>query len=155
MQPHAQIHRRGGEHLLVGREQKRRGKIVGKTVGELRQEIGGRRRDDQKVGVARQFDVTHLGFVGQREEIVVDLVARETRDGERRHEFGGRLGHGGAHMGAAFAQTADQVEHLVGGDAAADDEKDALAGERAHGGLELGVKSRRCPLWAWRPFGLR
>ena len=34
-----------------------------------------------------------------------------------------------AHRGAALAQPADQVERLVGGDAAADDEQDALAGQ--------------------------
>ena len=38
-------------------------------------------------------------------------------------------GHHSPHIGAAFAQTPDQVERLVGRDAAADEEQDPPAGE--------------------------
>ena len=39
----------------------------------LRQQIGRRRRDHQQVGGARELDVAHLAFVGERKEVGVDL----------------------------------------------------------------------------------
>ena len=42
------VHRRRDEDRPVGREQHRRGEIVGEAVRHLRQEVGGRRRDDDR-----------------------------------------------------------------------------------------------------------
>ena len=90
MQPHPHVHRRGDQHPLVGREQRGRGEIVGEALRHPGQQIGGRRRDDDEIGVARQFDMAHLGFVGQREQVVVDLVAAERGGRQRRDELLGR-----------------------------------------------------------------
>ena len=47
-------------------------------------------------------------------------------DRQRRHELRRGARHHGAHRGAVLAQAADQVEALVGGDAAADEKQDTL-----------------------------
>lgn len=51
--PHPHVHRRGGDHRLVGGQQHRCRQIVGKAGGHPRQEIGGRRRDEDDVRRAR------------------------------------------------------------------------------------------------------
>jgi hypothetical protein len=72
------------------------------------------------------------------------VVGRKRADRKRRDEFPRGRCHDAANRSAAFAQAADQVERLVSGDAAADDEQDALAGEghlanrRAHTGFRAG-----------------
>ena len=68
------------------------------------------------------------------EEIGEDLGGRQGADGERGNEFGGRSGHHRRHRGAALAQAADQVERLVGRDAAADDQQHPFARKAAHAG---------------------
>ena len=127
MRPHHQIHRRGDQHRLVGGEQSRRREIVGEPRRHPRDQIGGRRRDDDEIGLARQADMAHLALVGQRQEVVIDLVLAERGDRERRHELLRRRGHDAAHRGAALAQPADQVEALIGGDPAGDDQQNAPA----------------------------
>ena len=75
--PHAHVHRRDDEHRLVGREQGGGGEVVGEAIGGLGHEIGSRRRHDDQVSRARQLDMAHLGFVGETEEFLIDLLARE------------------------------------------------------------------------------
>ena len=74
-------------------------------------------------------------------------VAGERGGRERRHELLRALGQDAAHRGAALAQAADEVERLVGRDAAADDEEDALSCET---GVEIDaadwVRDRRDPI---------
>ena len=59
--------------------------------------------------------------------LAVDRVAGEHLEGERTDESGRRGGDGATHVVAAFAQPADQVSRLVGGDPAANAEQDAAA----------------------------
>ena len=63
------------------------------------------------------------------EKLGEDMVGGERADRKRRDELTRGRRHDAAHRSAALAQPADQVERLVGRDAAADDEQDALAGE--------------------------
>ena len=115
----------------VGGEQHGRGEIVGEAVRHPGKEIGGRRRDHDQVGLAREPDVTDIVLVLAVEELGEHLPAGDRADRERRHEFLRRPGHHRAHRRAALAQPPDQVERLVGGDAAGDDEEDAFrAGAR-------------------------
>jgi hypothetical protein len=125
--PHLRVHRRADHHRLVGRQQHGGGKVVGKARGHLCDQVGGRRRDDHEIGLARQPDVAHLGLVGQREELGEDLVAGKRRGGQGRDELLGAVGHDAAHGGLPLPQRADQLQRAVGGDAAGDDEQDALA----------------------------
>ncbi len=67
MQPHADVHRRRDEHAFVGGQKRGGGEVVGQAVRHSRQQIRGRRRDHDEIGLARQFDVAHLGFVDQTE----------------------------------------------------------------------------------------
>ena len=97
----------------------------------FRHQVGGGRRDDDQVGLARQADVADVVLVLAVEEVGEDMVGRQRADRQRRDEFLRGGGHDAAHGGAALAQAADQVERLVGRDAAADDQEDALAGQCA------------------------
>ena len=58
---------------------------------------------------------------------VKTLLLGERREGERRDELRAALGQNGAHGGAPLLQAAHEIEALIGGDAAADDEQNALA----------------------------
>ena len=125
--PHAHVHRRRREHRLVGGEQHGGGEIVGQAARHARQQIGGRRRHDQQVGIARELDVAHLALVGQGEHVAVDTVFREGLQREGRDELRAGFRQHAAHRGAAPAQEADQFSRLEGGNAARDDQQDTLA----------------------------
>ncbi len=45
------------------------------AVRELRHQVRGRRRHHYEIGRARQLDVSHLGFVGQAEEVLENFLA--------------------------------------------------------------------------------
>ena len=93
----------------------------------LRHEIGGGRRDDDEIRVAGETDMPDIGLVLAVEEIGMRALAGESGGRERRDELLRAGGQDAAHRGAALAQAADEVERLVGRDAAADDEEDAFA----------------------------
>src|SRR3546814_8119503 len=63
------IHRGRREHWLVGREQQCRREVVGDARRHLREQIGGRGRDDDQVGFAAQLDMPHLDLVLEVKEI--------------------------------------------------------------------------------------
>ena len=137
MQPHPQVHGGRGENALVGGEQQGRGQIPGQSMGGFRQEIGGRRRDHHEIGVAGQFDMPHLRFIGEREEILMHLRARQRRQRQGRHELRAGLRQHRTDRGTAFAQATHEVERLVGCNATADDQEDARCceGHSAASGL--------------------
>ena len=144
MRPHFRIHRRRHQHLLVGGQKHRRGKVVGMAVGELGHQLGGGRRHDQKVGLARQPDMTDIMLVVAVEQVGEDTIGRKRADRKLGDEFlrGGR--HDDPDHSPPLAQAPDQVERLVGGDATADDEQDALAGE-SHLGFQSSVMPASTP----------
>ena len=113
MRPHLRVHGRRDEDRLVGGEQHRRGEVVGVAVRHPGNEVGGRRRDHDQVGLARQPDMADIVLVLPVEEFGEDLAAGERADRERRHEFLRRRRHHRAHIGAALAQPPDQVERFV------------------------------------------
>jgi len=124
VEPHADVHGGGQQHALVGGEQQGRGEVVGEALGHLGHEVRGSGRHHQEFGAARQLDMAHLGLVGEREQVVVDPAAREARHRQRCDEALGGFRHHGPDLGAALAQPADQVERLIGRDAAPDDQQD-------------------------------
>ena len=92
-------------------------------------------------GLARQADVADILLVRAVEELGEDVPAGERADRQRRHEFLRRLRSSRrARAWPRSLQAADQVERLVGGDAAADDEQDG--GGRARRGPRS--PCRRC-----------
>ena len=124
--PHPRIHRRRDQHRLVGRHQHGARQVIGMAARHLRHQVGGGRRDHDQVGLARQPDVADLALVVEIEQVDEDAIAGQRRDRQRRHELRRRPGHHAPHLVAALAQAADQIEALVGGDATADDQQDAL-----------------------------
>ena len=64
-------------------------------------------------------------------QIGVGALAAERAGGKRRHEVLSGAGENAAHLRAAVLQAADEIERFVGGNPAADDEKDALALRRS------------------------
>ncbi len=79
-----------------------------------------------------------LALVIEIEEIGEHAIVGQRADGERRHEFLCRPRQHGAHGDLPLGQPADEIEALVGGNAAADDEQDAFG--------QLGGVPRRCAL---------
>ena len=92
----------------------------------LSEQIGRCRRDDDEVGLARQANVSDLLLVAEIEEVGEDLRVGEGANRKRRDELGSGSRQHGAHGRPLLAQASHEVEALVSGDAAADDEQNAL-----------------------------
>ena len=74
MLPHVDVHGRSDDDRRFGREVKGREKIVGDALREVRENIGGGRRDEQKINSLRDGDVLDGAFdVGR-----LRAVARRT-----------------------------------------------------------------------------
>ena len=133
MIPHLRVHGGRDEHRLVGGKQHRRGKIVGAAFGHAGEDIGGRRRDHDQVGLARKADVPDVVLVLPVEESVNTLLPVIAPTASGVTNCFRRRGQDRVHIGAALAQPPDQVERFVEGDPAGDDEEDALRAEhRVH-----------------------
>ena len=113
------------QHGLVGGHQHAGGEVVGVAARHLRQQVGGGRRHHDQVGLARQADVADLALVVEIEQLGEDAVAGQRADRQRRDELLRRPGQDRAHADGGLAQAADQLQALVGGNAAADDQHDA------------------------------
>ena len=124
--PHPRVHGGRDEHRLVGRDQRRGREVVGDAVGHLGHDVGGRGRHHHDVGLLPEPDVGDLAVSGERERVGVDRLPGQGLDRERRDEFGAGTGQDAAHVRAVLPQPPDQVEALVGGDAARDHKQDAL-----------------------------
>ena len=123
VQPHPDIHRRGGEDRLVGRQEERGGKVVGDAGGHFRKQVGGRRADQDEVGGAAELDVAHLGLVLEVPQRGVDRAFGQRGEGHRRDEMSAAGGQDGRHLMAVAAGEADQFGGLERRDPAADDEQ--------------------------------
>jgi hypothetical protein len=127
MQPHVHVHGRCDQDRQCGGEQHRGGEIVRMTARHLRHQVGGGRCNDHKVRIAGKADMADIGLVLTVEEIRMRALPRKRGRGERRDECLSAGRQDTADGGAALAQAADEVERLVGRDAAPDHEKDAFA----------------------------
>ena len=127
--PHADVHRRRGDHVLVGGKEHGRREVVGDAARHFCERVRRRRRHDQDVGFARQPDMAHFGFVGEGKEIAIDLFLAEGGHRQRGDEPGCGFREHAAYGGAAFAQAAYQLETPVRGDAAGDDQENAFAAQ--------------------------
>jgi hypothetical protein len=122
--PHQRIHRGRDQHRTVGGKQDRGGKIVGVALRHLRHQVGGGGRDDDQIGVAGEADMPGIELALGIEQVgVAALVCERSRSAG--DELLRGAGHDAADMDAAILQAADQVERLIGRDAAADDQGDA------------------------------
>ncbi len=71
--------------------------------------------------------MAHLALIGQREQFLVNLVLGDGGEAERRHELGAPLCQDHPEREAALPATPDQLQRLIGGNAAGDDQQDPLA----------------------------
>ena len=125
--PHAHVHRRGDHDRRVSGHQQGRRQVVRVAPCHLRHEVRGRRCHHHEVRHAGQLDMAHLRLAREVEEVGVHVFPGQGGHAQRRHEFGGRAGHDRCHGGAALSQAPDQVQRLVGGNTAADDQQDPSA----------------------------
>ena len=79
----------------------------------------------RSVSRARRMWPTSNSLAGI-EQVGEHALADDGAGRQRRDEMLGRLGENAAHGEAALLQPADEIERLVGGDAAADDQQHAL-----------------------------
>ena len=95
--PHLRVHRRRDQDRLVGREQHGGGEIVGMAARHLGDQVGGRRRDDDEIGVARQADMADVELALRIEQVGIGALAAERAGGERRDEMLRGGGENAAH----------------------------------------------------------
>ena len=108
------------------------------AAGELGDQVGGRRRHHDQIGLARQPDVTDVELAACVEQIGKHALAENGAGRERGDEMLRRLSENAAHGEPALFQPPDQIERLVGGNAAADDQQHALlSGRRSRGWLRI------------------
>ncbi len=67
--------------------------------------------------------MAHFGFVGQRKQVLIDLVLGQGADRQGRHEFRAGFGKDRPRLYALLGEQADQQQRFVGGDAAANDQQ--------------------------------
>ena len=125
MLPHRRVHRGRDQDGLVGGQERGRRQVIGETMRHLGDQIGGRRGDHDQVRLARQADMADLGLVGQREQVGEHPLPGQAGHRERGDELGAGAGQDAAHAKLALAQSADQLQRLVGGDPAGNDQQNA------------------------------
>ena len=96
------------------------------AVGHLRHDVRCGRRDDDQIGLARETDMADIEFVIGIEQIGKHALAGNGAGRQRRDEFLGRLGEDAAHLKPALLQPPDQIERFIRGNAAANDQQNAL-----------------------------
>ena len=97
------------------------------AAGHLGEQVGGGRRDDQQVGLARQADVADLLLVVEVEQVGEHALRRSARrpTAASRTRVAARVMTARTEAPASRRRRIE-VEALVGGDAAADDEQNTL-----------------------------
>ena len=92
-------------------------------MGKARDQVGGGRRHQNRIGPARQFDVAHRCFGGLVPQGAPHRPPGQRLEGLRGDEAGSVLGEHYLDLGAGLAQAPHQVGGFVRGDAAADAEQ--------------------------------
>ena len=127
--PHHRVHRRRKQDRSACREQDGAGEIVGGALRHLRHQIGGRGRHHDQVAVTGQANMAGIEFALGIEQVGIDALAGQRARRQRRDELRGGFGEHAADADVPLLQPPDQVQRLVGRNAAADDQGDAdLAG---------------------------
>ena len=130
--PHLLIHGGSDVDRCRGGQNHRRKEVVGKAVGETRDGVGARRRDENSLSPAGEFDVSHGGLALLVPETHADRLPGKRLEGGGRDEVGRAFGHHHAHLGLEVAQAADELADLVGGDTSGNANEDATLA-KTHG----------------------
>ena len=95
--PHMRVHRRRQQDRLVGRQQHGGREIVGVATRHFRDQVGGRRRDHDHIGVARQADMADIKLALRIEQIGIGALAGQRAGRKRRDEMLRGGGENAAH----------------------------------------------------------
>ena len=143
MAPHRRVHCRCHQHRCRGRKEDRRRKVVRKPVRRARHQVRCRRRHQHEIGFAGEADMSHLGLVGQREQVRIGFFAGQGGQAERGDELPRPGGHHAGNGNIVVLQPPRHFQRLVGGDPAADDQQHAApAVPRAIASTDDGEASR-------------
>ena len=126
--PHGGVHCRRRQDGRARGEQNRARKVVRLPLRHAREQIRRCRRDHHQIRFPRQADVTDLALTLEIEEIGRHALVADRPHRERSDELLRRLGHDTAHTDPALGEAPDEIEAFVGGDAAADHQKDTFHG---------------------------
>ena len=146
MGPHLAVHRRRDQQRAAldrPRQAEQREQIVGAAMQQLGDEVGARRCDQHRVGLAREVDVRHVVGFARIPLAGVDGAVGERLQRHRGDELLGRLGHHDLHRRPGLDQRPRQLGRLVAGDAARQAEHDVAAREFGGGWCETRMFTRR------------
>ena len=105
--------------------------VVGESVREFREEVGGRGRDEEEIRAFGEADVQHVGL--RSPEVRVGRAAGQGLKRQRRDESGRGRREDRIHVCARLRQLAREIGGFVRGDGAADTEEDSLPAEDRDG----------------------
>ena len=124
---HAGVHGGGDQLGAFGRQHHGGEHIVGDAVGHFGDHVGRGGGHQDHVGLFGQRDVGDLELEVAVKGVHHALVTGQGLKGDGSDELGGVFGHDDLHIGPQLAQCAGHIGHLIGGNAAADAQKDAFA----------------------------
>ena len=111
------IHGRGKHDGSLGGQTQGGQQIIGQSVGQPGDDVGGSRRNEHHIRPARQLDMAHGGLRLLIEKRCMNRLARDRLETQRSDEILCPAGHHHAYLVAALTQSPHQVRALVGGDA--------------------------------------
>ena len=137
--PHLLVHRRGQQSGCGSRQGNGGQEVIGAARGESCQQVCCRRGDQQQVGPAGEFNMTHAQLGIGVQQLCVDRSAGQGLQGEGGDELPGTTGHDHPHIGPQLLQLAHQFRGLVGSDAASDAEHNIAIEKMCHCGHRTGT----------------
>ncbi len=130
MGPHPGVHGRRQDQRGASGAGDRGHRVVDQAGRQLRQHVGGGRRDDDRIGPFSQLDVLDLLLRVELHDIGHHRAVGERSERERGDEAGRRGCHRHVHDRPGLDEPPHDEHRLVGRDAAGDPNDDAAAGER-------------------------
>ena len=106
MLPHFSIHRRRDQNWRARRERDRGERMTREAVREFRDDVRGRRRDEQKIGAICQLDVTGPPVFLFVIETRRHRILGKRLQSQRRNEFGRILRHDDKNIVSLFHEQA-------------------------------------------------
>ena len=130
---HGGIHGRGDQLAALGGQDCGGQHIVRDAVGELGNDIGGGRGDQDEVRRLGKGDMVDIVLKIPGEGIHHAAVVGQGLKGQGRDELGRVFRHDDVDVRPCLAESAGDAGHLIGRDAAGDPQQHALSGELFHG----------------------
>ena len=128
MEIHGLVHRRGHENRAAHGQVKGGQEVIGDSTGQLGDDVGRGRSDDQKRDFLGQRDVGNPVRVVIAEEVDRGLLAGEGAEQAGRDELGGVRSHDDLDIEAFFLETTQDFAGLVDADGGGDAQGNLLHG---------------------------